>query len=656
MLEAVVNSIHAIEEADLPPDKGRIVVDVGRESVLSLSNGADGRVARGNILNFTVTDNGIGFTDANMRSFRTLDSDYKIDMGGRGVGRLLWLKAFDNVRVDSTYADDEKTFRRRRFEFNAINGVSEQPPDDADQNADRRTTVYLSGFRSRYRESSRKQSAAIARHLLEHCLWYFIRPGSAPSIELHDEGQVLFLSDVYDEHMHASASEESVEVRNWRFDLVHVKLRANASATHTVSWCADNRLVSEEKLAGKLPGLHGRLSDENGPFVYSCYVSSRFLDERARPERTGFDIVERADGLFADTELGLEEVRDAITGRAGVHLSEHLAENLERSKKRVDGFVSTRAPRYRPILSRLSDEELNVDPDISDRDLDVTLHRKLTDLEEEFLSEGHVVMRRDESEPDEDYAKRVAVYMAKAEDLKKSDLANCVAHRRVILDLFEKAIERKPDGRYVCEDIVHNLIMPKGVDSNEAGRDSSNLWLIDERLAFHEYLASDKQLKTMPVTGSESTKRPDLFSLRIFDQPVLVSEDTQPPFASLDIVEIKRPMRADATPGEEGDPVEQAIGYLRRIRDGGLVTKHGRPIPATRDVPGFCYVLADLTTALHGRCRDHHDLRQFPDGLGYFGYKGNLKAYVEVISFDRLVRVAKERHRAFFDKLGLPAN
>ena len=311
-------------------------------------------------------------------------------------------------RVESTYSEDGRTFRERRFEFNATNGVSEHPPVHGGDSTDRQTTIHLDGFRNRYRESSRKQPTAIARHLLEHCLWYLIRPGSAPQIELHDEGQVLFLSEIYDEHMHAAASKESIQVQDWRFDLVHVKLRANSPATHTVSWCADNRLVSEEKLAGQLPGLHGRLSDENGPFVYSCYVSSRFLDERARPERTGFDVVEKADGLFVGTELGLDEVRDAVAERAGVHLSEHLAQNLERSKRRVNGFVSTRAPRYRPILSRLSDEELNVDPDISDRDLDVTLHRKLADLEEEFLSEGHVVMKRDEDEADEQYANRVA--------------------------------------------------------------------------------------------------------------------------------------------------------------------------------------------------------------------------------------------------------
>ena len=40
----------------------------------------------------------------------------------------------------------------------------------------------------------------------------------------------------------------------------------------------------------------------------------------------------------------------------------------------------------------------------------------------------------------------------------------------------------------------------------------------------------------------------------------------------------------------------------------------------------------------------------------FFGYKDNVNAYVEVISFDRLVNLAKERNRAFFDKLGLPSN
>ena len=44
------------------------------------------------------------------------------------------------------------------------------------------------------------------------------------------------------------------------------------------------------------------------------------------------------------------------------------------------------------------------------------------------------------------------------------------------------------------------------------------------------------------------------------------------------------------------------------------------------------------------------------DGMGFFGYNPNYKAYIEVISFNQLVKAAKERNRAFFDKLGLPQN
>ena len=314
LFEAVVNSVHAVEEAKLAGGDGRIAVEVARESVLSVPGAADTKVALGRVIGFKVTDNGVGFTDANMTSFRTLDSDYKVDMGGRGVGRLLWLKAFDSVRIESEYVDDLGAARSRAFTFTPRNGVAEQPAMAVAGIANRGTMVRLDGFKSEYRESSRKQPDAIARQLLEHCLWYFIRPGGAPRIELHDEGQSLLLDEVYEKHMHTSASSEAVHVKEWEFNLVHVKLRANSLATHTLSWCADNRLVSEEKLAGKVPGLHGRLSDEGGQFVYSCYVSSTFLNERARPERTGFDIVDKADGLFAETEL--DETATAVDAQS----------------------------------------------------------------------------------------------------------------------------------------------------------------------------------------------------------------------------------------------------------------------------------------------------------------------------------------------------
>jgi hypothetical protein len=80
----------------------------------------------------------------------------------------------------------------------------------------------------------------------------------------------------------------------------------------------------------------------------------------------------------------------------------------------------------------------------------------------------------------------------------------------------------------------------------------------------------------------------------------------------------------------------------------------GRPIPNSEYIPGFCYIICDITTTIRERC-DFLDLRVTSDKLGYFGFHKTFNAYIEVISFDRLLNMATERNRAFFDKLGLPS-
>ncbi|WP_156665601.1 hypothetical protein [Rhodococcus phenolicus] len=81
---------------------------------------APGRTALEPIIGFVVTDNGVGFTAENMKSFETLDSDYKSADGCRGVGRLLWLKAFSKVVVKSTYKGEDGTLQGRHFGSRSI--------------------------------------------------------------------------------------------------------------------------------------------------------------------------------------------------------------------------------------------------------------------------------------------------------------------------------------------------------------------------------------------------------------------------------------------------------------------------------------------------------------------------------------------------------
>lgn len=657
LFEAVVNSIHSIEEAGISPGDGCITVEIVRDTqkALDLKRGLKkrGPDAYRDVVGFKVTDNGIGFTDPNMQSFLTLDSEYKADKGGRGVGRLLWLKAFKKVSINSIYRDAESKLKLREFTFTAAYGVGDEKSSEVPSGTQRGTCVRLDGLGNRYREASYKSTRAIANSLFEHCLWYFVREGGAPSIVVADDDEHIKLDDIYEEHMVSSAETERITVKDKDFELTHIKLRANSTHSHVIAFCAAKRLVKEENITGKIPGLYGRLSDDDGEFVYACYVTSSFLDETVRSERTGFDILENPGDLFAQTEISLSEIRGSVIAKASDHLSRYLEENKTKARDRVEYFVSRKAPRYRPILARIPEDKLIIDPNISDKELDLTLHKYLAEIEEKLLATGHEVMNPKENEGHEEYRKRLQEYLNTAEDIKKSNLANYIFHRRVVLDLLEKAIKRDQYGRYSREDLIHGLIMPMRKDSTEVKFEGLNLWLLDERLVFHDYLASDKTIASMPITGSDETKRPDICSLYAMDNPILVSEEDRPPFASLTIVEIKRPMRNDASESEEKDPIEQCLGYLQRIRDGKITTRNGRPLGNSIEIPGYCYVLCDLTPTMMSRCK-MHDLTITSDGLGYFGYKKSYKAFIEVISFDRLVNAATQRNRAFFDKLGLP--
>lgn len=652
VIEAIVNSIHSLEERGNLATDGQIILKIERKPK---SNLYDNDTYLNEIIGFIIEDNGIGFNDNNLASFNEFDSEYKLAKGCRGVGRLLWLKAFDRVEISSGFQASESSFKKRKFSFDSKNGTS-IPQEIAISGENIKTTVHLQAFNKKYQANAPKTIDPIARTILEHCLWYFVRPQGFPEIIVQDDqgdNSPINLTELYDSYMHESAYTESIKIKDYDFELTHIKFRASSRKQHTLSLCASGLLVKEENISGKIPGLFGKIRDSAGEFLYGCYISSSYLDERVRPERTIFSIDEDVDDLFSNTELSFKEIREYVLENSKVYLINYLEQNINAGKNRLDTFLSEKAPRYRPIISRISEKELAIDPAISDINLELHLHKQLAAVEREMLKQGHDVMASFDGNFD-DYQKRLQEYLRTAEDIKKSDLANYVSHRRVIIDLLAKAIQITETGGYAREDLIHNLIMPMQKDSNEVLQDSCNLWLIDERLAFHNYLSSDKTLNSLPITGDCTTKAPDLCALNVYDNPILFSEKQSLPLASITIVEIKRPMRNDAKAGEDKDPIEQALGYLGRIREGGVRTADGRPIPESKEIPGYCYVVADLTPTVINRCK-LLSLTVTSDHMSYFGFNPNFKAYIEVISYDKLVNAAKERNRAFFDKLGLPS-
>jgi hypothetical protein len=73
LFETVVNAIHAIEDSKI--EGGRIDVHIERDEQQLEMESVDRGLPQ--IRSFVVVDNGIGFTNANYKSFKTSDSTHK---------------------------------------------------------------------------------------------------------------------------------------------------------------------------------------------------------------------------------------------------------------------------------------------------------------------------------------------------------------------------------------------------------------------------------------------------------------------------------------------------------------------------------------------------------------------------------------------------
>jgi hypothetical protein len=323
----------------------------------------------------------------------------------------------------------------------------------------------------------------------------------------------------------------------------------------------------------------------------------------------------------------------------------------EKKARRLERFVATNGPMYRPILKYVEKDVALLDPDIDDSELDIKLYKAYHDFQVQLRVEGRELIETGEVRDDEfaEYAEKYDSYFLKIGDVNKSDLARYVFDRKLVLQFLQKILGIQLTGKYALEKKVHNLIFPMGKTSEDVLFDNHNLWLLDERLAYHKYLASDKPLRAMEPLVNESRKELDLI---VFDKACAFVNSTDQPFQTITVVEFKRPMR-DGYSSQE-NPFDQVLNYIDEIKAGRARTPDGRDIPIAEGVHYYCYVVADKTSALEQQAL-RTGLVKTADNQGFYGYNPGYRAYIEFISYSKLLSDAKQRNQVFFEKLGLPS-
>lgn len=651
MFEAVINSIQAIEDRrkDEPSFKGSVIVRIHREPAL-ITDGEE--IAKPHVDGFTIVDDGIGFNKENFESFLKSDSQYKSSRGGKGVGRFCWLKAFDNVHVVSCYQEEEEHWYKREFDFNLRNytDIDDGVTDSSTQ--DTGTKVTLQGLSPDYAAHIPDDARRIAIALMYHCLVYLLND-DCPTISVVDGQDAIVVNDLFGAAL-ADSGEKTVLRVGQGNDRVELQLLCltfdyeavpHGAGTHVdkLILCANSRGVREISLDKRLNGLT-TLMHERHSICFVGVVSGDYLDDNVDMNRLSFIFPEEEDDLFYG--VSEKDIVDSAMAASMDFLHEYREEADSSRSARIQAYIGNEAPQYKPLVPFAADELSSLSYNADDDDIDDALHQARRRLEQTVKKENRALLKRlddgdslDTPEGMQAYSeqlRRVAAY-------NQTALAEYVIHRKTVLDFFERGLRKDDsDGKFQKERYLHNLIYPMQASSEDTPEEAHNLWLIDERLTYSSLITSDQSLKY-----EDRRDRPDIL---VLDSPVVMSleENNGRTFDSVIIFELKRPMRNDYT--DQDNPITQLMGYARQIRSNKAADRQGRPIHVNDQTRMYLYAVCDITSSLES-ILSNYDFASTPDGLGRYLHNKSLNAYIEVISFDKLVNDAKMRNDIFFKKL-----
>ncbi|HXJ13686.1 MAG TPA: ATP-binding protein [Candidatus Limnocylindrales bacterium] len=648
LFEAVINSIHAVDETP-KSDGGAIHIHIERDHTQEpLSFEAPLRALSLPIRSILISDNGIGFTELHFKSFSTADSQHKASLGGKGIGRFVWLKAFDHAEIQSTFKEsDGKTYRRTFSLRLTPKGVEDHSKVECDTHEAHMTTVKLCDFKSEYQREAPHSAETVARRIVEHCLEHFVL-GLAPGIFVHDDdsGELHDLYQMFEEEVKGTSTVEAFRIGERQFQLHNLRMSPSYQSSHRLHFCAHNRSVASENLSGKIPNLTGSLKDSDGkPFVYSGYISGKYFDDCVNSERSDF-VIPKEDSVTGMP--GWQTILQKSVDAASAFVSTYTKTIKSTKEQQIVEFVRSKAPEYRPVVKHRKEFLDRIPPDLPEEKLDLELYKINQEYEAELRQESSVMLSSLQRGPEdwETFKEKYATFLEEWNESGIAKLARHVVHRKATLDFLRTSLKVTPSGKYQLESAIHQIVFPLKKTSDDVLPDQMNLWILDEKLTYHYYLASDLPFNKLDIR-IPSRERADIL---IFNGPsAFVSEG--PPFSSVVLIEFKRPLRDDYT--DEENPITQIYRYAELIKGGTAVDRGGRPISINAETPFYAYLVCDLTLTLKTQAK-YASLAATPDGMGFFGYNKELGVYIEIMSFDKLVTEAERRNAKHFEQLNLP--
>lgn len=634
--ETVVNGFQSYPEAS---EKKYVKVTIGREDLFGNKN-------TGLISSITVSDEGEGFTDENLKAFKTLDETTKPQLRCKGVGRLTCLKVFSRVKIKSRYVSGDKVYRRD-ITFDPKNEVQVSLEELSEDILTTGSEVSLVGKLPGSLEDKVASSEAIRNGLLSHYLKFLITEQSNFDVLIQDEGVVTSLQDELKSKLKETPFTEEIQIGGHCFSLTHILLK-DIKAPSYIAWCGNGRVVLlDPKTLNLLSGISNALKNQGEGLTYICMVESKYLDDATYADRSNFSISENDDSLGLE-ELSFPQIKRAIEPRIRSFLKELVEKEKLENFERLE-YWGQELPSFKPIIDL--DKNIEIPKGASRREALKILRRTKYEMADEvddlIESSKQSIEKKGLAGTKEAVTKIFEDLMShRAVALNKSALAEYVVRRKAIIECFDQALSSDFAGEVKKEEFIHNLIIPMKCDSSNMYFEESNLWLLDEQLAFHNYISSDIPLNQIKIAEIPDDLRPDVATLKLcsYEEPIGIGTSVK---GSISIVEFKKPTRKDVK-----GSVDQVIGYAEKLTENKLRSYNKRPVRC--EGPVFGYIVCDIDSSFEKYLRTNRGFKKVDNGFFYSVMDcGGFALVLEVLSLDYVLERARRRNQALFKVLGL---
>lgn len=621
--EAVHNSIQSIQLAKR--EKGTIAVKFIRD---------ENDMEPQRIIGIEISDNGLGFTPENLKSFSQLFTDQKKEQFNcKGIGRLAYFTLFFKVKIQSVYENSGKLFEiAETVTENNFYELSQVQATEA-KDTEIKTTILLTSANPTNSDLLKISQVTVKNEVTQHFI--------PSSLSIKNVKIKIIDGDEYylDDSIQNVSKDTPVVVGKSVFEIYHLKNKSPHRGRHKFILSADGRSVKEHPFSF-LPS--GKIGENDDKYYLNTVVISDYLNKKLNAQRSDFNIP-KSKG-FPGGEADLESITDAVTNQA----RKYSQDNIKKLEDVQDSLIN-RVFEDLPHLAVLKeDSQVRKGLKLGDdaKTVKDAYVKRFAEKQVETFNYVKTISKKYESNeiPNfDEFQKESLKKLEAGMKLNHAPLISYIKYRDFVLRLYDKLLEKRDDNKYQPEQILHDLLFPTTTNSSDPQNDyfNHNLWLIDDRYAVYDFVSSDqKECHISDAPYDPKDKRYDIFAA--YKDPLGAEHNVF-------IVELKR---TGAPLSESNDPFAQIINYVQRIKNGKLSQHDGKRLNITESTQFFGLVLCDV----HGEYfRDYmiekYDLQKRPDSKSYHTVKLNGSFFLEVMNYENLLSIAHARNKVFIDKL-----